>query len=235
MAALEERIEVELWQPAFWRQHPGFASLSPVAERVCNWSEWPPAPAYYDALSAGEPDTLPVRFVGAEPRAYEDHIADTGEVPTRYGCWHDLLNALIWHCYPRAKVALNRLHRAAKVVVGGEGVIGDPFVGNHGAGHRGRRRDAATLFDENGAVIWSADAQLLELIRRMDWPTLFLQHRHAFGTRLHIALFGHGLLEKMRQPYVGLTAHAMLLHTQKADTPQSDSSLTALDVDALNS
>ncbi|NQD37678.1 DUF3025 domain-containing protein [Permianibacter sp. IMCC34836] len=184
----------EPWRPEFWRLHPGFASIAEPAQRLCSWQQWPEPASYYSQLSADGA----VEFINAEVLAYEDHIAETGQVPTRYACWHDLLNALVWHCYPQAKLALNRLHRAAK-------------LHSSESGQRGRRRDAATLFDENGAVVWSDDPNLLKLIRDMDWPTLFLQHRAAFGRTLHVRLFGHGLLEKLQTPFLGLTAHALLL------------------------
>lgn len=189
------------WQPEFWRQHPGFASVAQAASQICSdWREWPAADQYYPALS----QQSSVRFVSADVLSYEDHVAETGEVPTRHACWHDLLNALIWQSYPDSKSALNRLHQAAR----------QPLL----VGQRGRRRDAATLFDENGALVWSDDEQLLALIRAMDWPTLFVEHRQAFGRNLHVRLFGHGLLDQLRQPFLGLTAHALLLRVNDASS-----------------
>lgn len=194
------------WRPQFWLQHPGYACIQNAAERICTWSQWPDAAAYYLQLSM----QAPVQFVGVEVSAYEDHIAETGQVPTRYSNWHDLLNALIWHRYPRSKTALNRLHQLAK-----QQRILDS--------QRGRRRDAATLFDESGAIVCSADPELLQLIRQMDWPALFLQHRACFGGRLQVHLFGHGLLDQLRNPFLGLTAHALLLELPPdvANDPQA--------------
>ena len=193
------------WRPAFWLQHPGFASIAAAAARCCDWPDWPAPDAYYTVLSA----KAPVQFVGVDVQSYEDHIAETGQVPTRYACWHDLLNALIWQRFPASKTALNRLHLAAKLQLMN--------------GQRGRRRDAATLFDENGAVVISTDPVLLERIRAMDWPALFVQHRAALSQRLRVQLFGHGLLDQLRQPFLGLTAHAMLLHVPELDdmTPEN--------------
>lgn len=184
------------WQAEFWRRQPAFACIADVAERRCAWPDWPAERDYYRQLS----HDAPVRFVAGAGADYEDHIARTGEVPTRYRNWHDLLNALIWHRFPASKLALNRLHCQAKAQAQSDGT-------------RGRRRDAATLFDESGAIIWSDDPSLLLLVRQMDWTRLFLQQRAAFAGRLQVLLFGHGLLEKMRQPFIGLTAHALLLHT----------------------
>lgn len=187
------------WQPAFWMQHPGFASIASAAARCCDWPDWPAAEAYYAALSAA----APVQFVGVDVQSYEDHIAETGQVPTRYACWHDLFNALIWQQFPASKTALNRLHQSAKLQLGN---------GQCGNGQRGRRRDAATLFDENGAVVVSSDPDLLGLIRNMNWPELFVAQRTVLSQRMQVFLFGHGLLDQLRQPFLGLTAHALLLH-----------------------
>lgn len=187
------RPDPAMWQPAFWSAHPGFQSIAEPAARICRWSSWPEPASYYAALSA----QAPVRFVGADVLSYEDHVAATGEVPTRYASWHDLLNALIWHRYPASKHSLNRLHLAAKQQLPD--------------GQRGRRRDAATLFDENGAVVWSDRPALLHGIRSMDWPQLFWQQRAVFERHVRVRLFGHGLLDQLRAPFLGLTAHALLL------------------------
>lgn len=198
------------WQPQFWQQHPGFAAIAPAAARICDWPEWSAPEDYYSKLSA----QAPVRFVGVDVLSYEDHVAETGEVPTRYASWHDLLNALIWHRFPASKLALNRLHQLAKQTAG--------------SAQRGRRRDAATLFDENGAVVFSDDPTLLALIRQMDWPQLFWQRRHDYGVRWQILLFGHGLLDQLRQPFLGLTAHALLLPLPAelaADTLAADAAI----------
>jgi len=54
-----------------------------------------------------------VRFVPPRTRHdegrpyYELHIAQTGEVETRPGNWHDLFNALAWVAFPRRKAAIN--------------------------------------------------------------------------------------------------------------------------------
>ncbi len=181
------------WQPLFWQQHPGFAAIAPAATQICDWPEWPAPDRYYPKLS----EHASVRFVGVDVLSYEDHVAETGEVPTRHASWHDLLNALVWHRFPASKLALNRLHQLARLTAGSV--------------QRGRRRDAATLFDENGAVVFSDDPELLSLIRQMDWPQLFWQRRHEYGVRWQVLLFGHGLLDQLRQPFLGLTAHALLL------------------------
>jgi len=58
----------------------------------------------------------PLRFVpqqrGKLPieRQYEPRCYLNGEVPTRADNWHDLLNALVWLTFPKAKAAINARH-----------------------------------------------------------------------------------------------------------------------------
>lgn len=136
-----------------------------------------------------------IRFVpaGALPpgTAYEQYVFDTGQCPTREGL-HDFFNALAWLELPRAKRQLNRVH-VAQIAAQGVG------------GRRGPVRDAATLFDENGAVL-SAPAPLWAALVARDWRRLFVDLRPQWaGARLLVA--GHALLEKLAAPRKNLTAH----------------------------
>lgn len=81
----------------------------------------------------------PVRFVppSRSDPYYEIHVHETGEVHTRADNWHDLLNALVWLAFPRAKARINAMHAAA---IPGE------------SGTRGPLRDLLTIFDEGGAI-----------------------------------------------------------------------------------
>ncbi len=110
----------------------------------------------------------PVRFVpqGAPLPAghYESGIRATGKVPTRDNL-HDFFNGLVWHRYPLAKARLNRVQAEA---------IATDGIG----GRRGPVRDAATVFDENGAVFTGPDV-LWQALSARDWQALFVTHRAA--------------------------------------------------------
>ena len=64
------------------------------------------------AVSSGQP----LRFVPQEygklpfEAQYEPRCYLKGEVPTREDNWHDLLNALVWLVFPKAKAAINKRH-----------------------------------------------------------------------------------------------------------------------------
>jgi hypothetical protein len=181
---------------------PWFAAWRDAGQRV--WSEWkrqPPPQSLHTALNAaqaarrGEPA---VRFVPQEelPRAeaYEAHIFRTGTCPTRENL-HDFFNGLCWLQFPQSKLALNRL-QAAEIQRSGT------------SGPRGRVRDAITVFDENGALLWAPDGLWSALLAR-DWRRLFVQDRGLWRDA-RLVIFGHALLEKLVAPRKDLTAHVWI-------------------------
>jgi hypothetical protein len=145
----------------------------------------------------------PIRFVAqAElPREtpYEAFISRTGLVPTRDNL-HDFFNGLVWLTFPLIKAELNRL-QAAQIAQLGVGQA------------RGAARDAATIFDENAALLITTDAQLAPGLRAHQWQRAFLQGRAAFLQNAEACLFGHALMEKLVTPYKAITAHAWVLNS----------------------
>lgn len=176
-------------------------------------------------------DGLAVRFVdarsvdarcniGAQPRAYETVIRETGAVPTRIegaGMLHDWFNALAWLAFPRVKARVNRLHSDA---------IADGATGPQ----RGALRDAATLFDESGAVFFCGDATAADALRRADWTSLFVEGRERFARDTGVAIVGHSIFEKLLSPYKSICAHAWIVAPWQApETPGSTAGFDALD------
>ena len=140
----------------------------------------------------------PIHFVASDQLAednYENRIYTTGQVSTRAGSWHDLFNALVWMRFPHIKVAMNALHYSAGA--------------KHKRHHRGQLRDALTLFDECGVIVFSDHAKLLEALAKRRWPDAFLDGR--FQSRVTLSLCGHAMLEKYLSPYKGMTAKALLI------------------------
>jgi hypothetical protein len=143
-----------------------------------------------------------VRFVeqSALPagEAYEAFIFRTGQVPTRDN-WHDLLNGLMWLSFPQAKRALNAL-QAAQIA---------QMVIEQQRGHvRGQVRDAATVFDENGAVLVTQSRALIAAWQAHDWQRLFIELRSEWQ-HAQLWCFGHALMEKLLTPYKAITCHAL--------------------------
>ncbi|WP_249931316.1 DUF3025 domain-containing protein [Ramlibacter sp. 2FC] len=166
---------------------PWRALGEPVAREVL--AGWPQHEALNRAVRA------PLRFVpqSALPAgvAYERHIFEQGQVPTREGL-HDFYNGLCWMLFPQAKRRLNQL-QAAEIVAAGVGAV------------RGPVRDAITVFDENAALLQAPEA-LWQALAARDWGRLFGELRPLWG-QARLLLFGHALLEKLVAPYKSVTAH----------------------------
>ena len=131
---------------------------------------------------------------------YEAFISATGDVPTRENL-HDFFNALVWLTFPRLKIQLNAMQAAE--------IEKESVASTAGGGAvRGKLRDAATIFDENAALLVVHDEALLDALRSHRWREAFITRRKAFGSRCEIWLFGHALMEKLVRPYKAITAHA---------------------------
>ena len=147
----------------------------------------------------------PLRFVpqAALPqgRAYEEFIGATGCVPTRDNL-HDVFNGLVWLTFPRIKQQLNAL-QAAQIAAAGVGKS------------RGAARDAATIFDENAALLvvreGDAGAELVTLLRAHQWSAALHERAATFGSHAQVWLFGHALMEKLVAPRKAITAHTRVI------------------------
>jgi len=188
------------WRPDF-ADTPPFAHLRPWSRRVAG-EDWPGL----DALNtlAGEQhlrnaQQLPIRFqVQAQrcgQRDYEASILATGGVPTRTQNWHDLLNALTWLALPRTKQALNAVQCRAL---------------ENGNQQRGPLSDAATLFDESGLVLAGPDPGLAEDLRARRWQRACVERREDWR-QVTVLVVGHAVLEKLLNPWPGITAKCAFL------------------------
>ena len=181
------------------------SSVAPAIDWHAPW--WAPVRARGQAAlarwqaGAGVAEALnavpgcPVRFVpqAALPdgAAYEQFIYQQRAVPTRDNL-HDFFNGLIWHAFPRAKQRLNAVQHAA--------------IAQDGVGaRRGPVRDAATVFDENAALLHAPDVLWRALAARR-WAELFGPLRPLWG-EARLLVFGHAALEKLVAPYKSITVH----------------------------
>lgn len=154
--------------------------------------------ALNDVLDSNPHLTCPVRFVPQEESsgaaAYESFIWQTKTVPTRDNL-HDFFNGLVWLHFPKIKARLNELQAAAIVAAGV-------------TQHRGKLRDALTLFDENAAFLIepSPASALLQAIQNKAWQDAFIARRADWASA-RVVIFGHALLEKLVSPRKAITAH----------------------------
>lgn len=152
-----------------------------------------------------------IRFVPStelDDGAYEHRIYTTGQVSTRPDNWHDLFNALVWMRFPRIKIAMNTLHFHA--------------YAQQADGRRGSLRDALTLFDECGVIVFSQRQELLETLAQRRWSEVFQEN--LFRKDIQLTICGHAMLEKYLSPYKSMTAKALLvqLDTKAMSLPRKE-------------
>jgi Protein of unknown function (DUF3025) len=165
---------------------------------------------------------LPIRFAApaddeSTSMHYEKRIAETGEIATREN-WHDFFNAMQWLTFPKSKAAISEMHTRLM-----SAQIDDVKM-------RSIARDVLTLFDEGGVIVASADESLLTHIRNFEWKRLFVDRCAEAVKDINFYLAGHSVLEKMLDPFVGVTAKALLLKVDDNFFAQShDAQLREID------
>jgi hypothetical protein len=198
---------IDWTRPWYDAVRPVFDSLEPAASFVDQFN------ANAARLGLQNHHGQPIRFVpqAALPpdTAYEEFIGATGCVPTRENL-HDFFNGLVWQTFPLIKRELNAL-QAAQIAAAGVGKS------------RGPARDAATIFDENAALLVVRDGDagraLVEGLRAHQWHATLYGRRAMFGAgagadadaHAEVWLFGHALMEKLVAPRKAITAHTRVL------------------------
>ncbi|MFZ6692064.1 DUF3025 domain-containing protein [Undibacterium sp. SXout20W] len=198
---MSERFFDQIDWPARW-----FDTVRPAAQRLVAAPDWRGClNQIAQDMQLENHQAMPLQFIPQEELpdgvAYEAHISATGKVPTRENL-HDFFNALVWLRFPRIKRQLNALQSAQIATLG---------IGKS----RGPARDAATIFDENAALLVVENSpvgdQLITGLRQHQWDTVFLQQRKQFEIRAQVWSFGHALMEKLVSPYKAITAHTWVV------------------------
>lgn len=186
--------------------------LTQVKDKALMANANPSAATDHSDLVSGRGQTL--RFVAQddlpEGMAYETYIATSGGVPTRDNL-HDLFNGSIWLTFPKSKALLNRYQAQA---------IDEAGI----SGSRGRVRDTITVFDENGAVLVTAQPAIGEALANFDWQNALVQPRALWdhpmqpdaNAKAAVYIFGHALLEQLVDPRKPLCAHTLILQVDSA-------------------
>ncbi len=181
------------WDPGFFRKSPLFWPIAPAAAQLEAFATWP-APEDLTRLFDAEP---PVRFVPATPQPrraplpadarYDARIALERTVPTRRASWHDLLNALVWATFPRAKLALHlRQHRMIAARLQDDLRL---------PGARTKELDAVAMLDEGGVVLLCARATRAEIARAVAEKRGADVARWVARGEASAVIFGHAIYE----------------------------------------
>lgn len=135
--------------------------------------------------------------------SYEERIYRHGLIASRSNNWHDYFNALIWLKFPQMKTAINAIHYQE--------------IQKQTSKLRSRKRDLLTLFDECGVIVL-APKIIHQLIKKHQWQDLFIKHKSLWlSGEIKIITFGHAMYEKYLNPYIGMTAKALLLSQSSND------------------
>lgn len=206
-----------IWDPGLLLGSPHLVPLLPSLEPISTSLDWPDLHAYQHYLDASEvpicnAQSHVLKVVSQDNKQpdftdrYAARIFLRGEIQTREQNWHDFFQLITWHAFPNTKKTINARHyNAAKQRFDAEG----------NSGRRSDTENLLSLFDECGAVVVSDDASLLNLIRNFNWKMLFYERRQELVKHLQCVVFGHAMLEKMFDPYIGITANAVLLHVNE--------------------
>lgn len=156
--------------------------------------------------------------------AYESFIGTTGNIPTRDNL-HDLFNGSIWLTFPKTKALLNYYHMLE--------------IEQQGIGaSRGRVRDTITVFDENGAILVTAESSIGKALIDFDWQESLVAPRDKWDepkqlnkqAQAAVYIFGHALLEKLLYPRKALCAHSIVINvTQEFFTLSLSERISHLD------
>jgi Protein of unknown function (DUF3025) len=205
--------------------HPALARLAAVARgRGLDPGDFPSLELCNALLAENTPPIrvasgAALRFVpqanGGLPfeAQYEPRCYLKGELQTREYNWHDLLNALIWLTFPRAKAAVNARHYRS--LVSGRHCQHAVSGNQAGSSQRGGGRDMLTLLDESGVIVPCADEELASLLRGFHWKKLFWGERARLADGMAFCILGHGLLEKTLRPYIGMTGQGLILSVDR--------------------
>jgi len=185
--------------PAHDFDHPAFSVLeASVRARLLSLGHFP-EPHELRGLARDLPSALPPWFdFAAQDHAellaagsFDRLLARTNSIPTRLHSFHDLLGALIWLHFPALKTAIHRAQLASERAL------------------RGPRENAATHLDESGVLVLSSEPTFFEELAALEWIRVFWERRAELRQTTRFLVFGHGLLDALRDPHPRLMGMAL--------------------------
>ncbi len=182
--------------------HPAYQALRSVVDPVrLEQADLAVLQTVLDEAGVTNANGEPLRVLASHSDGAQGYERDTyfrGTLAVRTDTWHDRFNVAAWRLFPRSKAALNAAH------------VADLDTAQARPG-RSRLRDALTLFDEDGIVVALSDPAIEEAIRAFRWREVFWERRDRLIAGAVCIPFGHALMEKLRAPFIGLTAKALFV------------------------
>ncbi len=190
--------------------HPAFDPYRPLLVRLPQGRLPTPIELSKLAKDIGRPLRFRETTSSLSACDYEQGILESGAIPTRPDNLHDYMNALVWLGFPRIKASLNRAHCRT--------LTDNPTE----AKRRSPRRDAMTLLDESGVLVFTEDEAVLPLLATRRWQDLFIERRQSLVDHNPFLLIGHAVLEKLLNPYPSVTAKCLVISARPETLADAD-------------
>ena len=205
---------MQCWDPNFYNRSPIFEPFSYLNKFFIDSPNWPSVNDLNDlgtrrnqviVTRSGKSVHFIPQQLGKknQEEKYESRIYLSGHIQTRAHNWHDFFNAIVWQVFPRSKSKLNEIHYQTQLT-----------ELENSINKRSAIRDAATLFDESGIIVFSSNKALIQLLESFEWKELFWKHRENVLSSMLFVVFGHGLYEKALNPYTGMTGKGIIFKVE---------------------
>ena len=201
------------WNNHFHTSSPIFSPIRSFVDDYSTREIWPSLIDFNQQFEANDISIKAVEQLG-KPEKFDEHYESriylNSELQTRTENWHDFFNAMAWLSFYQIKRTLNKLHYQAS-------------HSRETGTNRSPLENAIALFDECGLIIISNRQDLLDLIKDHKWKEIFVDHKEEFNRNIKCITFGHAIYEKALNPYIGMTAHAILIQSDELlDQPLKD-------------
>ena len=198
----------DIWNPFFYKDFLGYESVVPWWQPLESQfqNKWPDIDAYntwfkQSAVVNQLPADFHVSFIPQSALAsYEQDVYLRRNVCTRQENWHDFFNNVTWILYPKTKWA---------IIQRGYQENSDKLPTQA----RTKRQNLLAHFDECGMIFCSDCPSLFNQVKNHAWKKLFFE---TANLKVHAwpLIFGHGLFEKAKNPYIGMTGKIVFLHVR---------------------
>lgn len=200
----EQNKENNIWQAKFCKGFKGFDFVHQLLGQY--WTRFSGLPSI-DQLNQLAQDNYHVSHTAKtyqvyfEPQQYdlpyEENVFKHRKVYTRLDSWHDFFNDITWILWPKTKWAIVN-------------AILSQSLEQKKTKNRTPKQSFLAQFDECGMLIVTTKSSLVYDVQQHNWTDLFF-HKRAQHSWFESIVFGHGLMEKALEPYIGMTGKAMMI------------------------
>lgn len=196
------------WKPTFFRDFKGYEPLGVLFESSFDAYSHFPSIADYNQLATqmyakmALEEAYQVAFVLQDfSKSFEKTAFIHRQIMTRLNNWHDLFNNLSWIIWPKTKWQIIQRYFSEE--------------STRETANRNQTQSFLAQLDECGFIVISADPMIAQLSFQHQWSELFY-HQKSRLQWMEAFVFGHGLMEKGLNPYIGMTGKAVFIGVSQA-------------------